>query len=68
MKSTDIHNQQVSVHNLVRDYITKQLAYIPAGTRTFDRQAVAAFNIIEGLLLRNKIVSKSLPSALFTRL
>jgi predicted GIY-YIG superfamily endonuclease len=66
--STDTHDQEVSVHNLVRDYITKQLVYIPAGTRTFDRQVVAAFNIIEGLLLRNEIVIESLPSALFTRL
>ena len=66
--STNDRDQKASVHNLIRNYITKQLVYLPAGTRTFDWQVVAAFNTIEGLLLRNEIITETLPSALFTRL
>ena len=66
--SENIQEQKASVNNLVRQYITEQLAYIPTGTQTFDRQLVAAYNIIEGLLLRDEIICESLPSALFTRL
>jgi hypothetical protein len=67
-ESNDLNDQQQSMYDLVRKYITTQLVYLPAGTRTFDRQVVASFNAIQGLLLRDEIISDSLPSALYTRL
>ena len=57
-----------SIDKLTKDYITTQLAGLPAGTTTFDRYAVAAYNTIKELFLNNEFHSAELPSVLYCRL
>lgn len=65
-KSCDIDEQIESCTDLIRQYVIKQLAHMPAGTRTFDRELVAASQLIPQFLIHDRIVSDSIPAALFT--
>jgi hypothetical protein len=67
---TDSDNEEKmkeSCLDLLRRYVTTQLVHVPAGTRTFDQQLVAAHQLLCGFLLPDCIVCDSLPAALFTQ-
>ena len=65
--SSDLKKQEQSVNELIQKYVTKQLVHLPAGTRTFDTELTTAFRLMRNFLLKDVIVSDSLPAALYTR-
>jgi len=56
------------VYNITKRYIAEQLFFIPSGTKTFDRYAVAGFQSIRTALLESSILSFDMPSFLYTSL
>jgi predicted GIY-YIG superfamily endonuclease len=57
-----------SIDKVARNYITQQLASLPAGTATFDRYAISAHNTIKELFLNNEFHTTELPPVLYCRL
>lgn len=64
----DENNVAQSANALAKKYITEQLASLPAGTSTFDRYAVAAYNTIHELFVNNEFYTTEMPSVLYCRL
>ena len=59
---------QGSANRLVRQYIIEQLACLPAGTNTFDRYMVAAYQSVTTLFVENRLYTEDLPNVLYCRL
>jgi predicted GIY-YIG superfamily endonuclease len=66
--SNDQEIQETSARDLIRKFVVSQLAHLPMGTRTFDNELMNAKRTIWSVLIDDKIVSDSLPSALFTKI
>lgn len=66
--SEDEHIQRESCTNLLKKYVTSQLAHLPAGSRTFDKELITSSNLLHNFLLHDKILSSSMPSTLYTNL
>lgn len=56
------------VIRITKRYIEEQLFFIPSGTRTFDRYAIAAYQAVKVALTENRTVSFDMPSFLYTSL
>jgi len=57
-----------SAKQLMKDYLLQQLARLPAGTATFDRYVVAAYQSFMSLFVHNTLFSDELPTVLYCRL
>mmetsp|Transcript_22289 Transcript_22289/g.62749 ORF Transcript_22289/g.62749 Transcript_22289/m.62749 type:complete len:202 (-) Transcript_22289:17-622(-) len=64
--STSEEEKKKSAHKLITSYFEQQLSHHPMGTCSFDNEIVTAIHAIENFLLRDSIVSRSMPSALFS--
>ena len=64
----DDRNPIMSAIKLAKKYLTSQLIYLPAGTITFDRYLVCAYNTIKSFFEDNTFYSDELPSVMYCRL
>ena len=63
----DPTNPLESCKDLVKEYVLSQLVCLPAGTITFDRYLVAAYQTILDLFVYDRLSSTDLPSVLYCR-
>jgi len=57
-----------SAKSLMKLYLLQQLSCLPAGTATFDRYLVAAYQSFMALFVHNTLFSDQLPTVLYCRL
>ena len=63
-KTRPLHSAQ----QLMKQFIIEQLCNIPAGTITWDRYCIAAYNAFVAIATNNTIQNEDLPSVLYSKL